>query len=134
MSESGKSSRQVCERAVLLDGGLAQRFEIERGGRRIPCFVIAYEGQVHAYRNSCPHRGTELDWQPGEVFDETGLYLVCATHGAVFEPAGGVCVGGPCHGASLSRIPISVENHLVVLQTDVLVAPQPPASAESRGE
>ncbi len=115
--------RRICDRAALVDGGPAQRFEIERDGRRIACFAIAFQGQVHAYRNSCPHRGTELDWQPGEVFDETGLYLVCATHGAVFEPGGGVCVGGPCHGASLGRIPVSVENHRVVLQTDILAGP-----------
>ena len=134
MAEPGNPSRQICERAALINGGLGVRFEIEHEGGRVPCFVVAYEGEVFAYRNHCPHRGTELDWQPGEVFDETGLYLLCATHGAVFEPASGACVGGPCHGASLSRIPVSVENHLVVLKTDVLAAPPLPASEEKRGE
>ena len=134
MAETGNSSRQICERTALINGGLGVRFEIEHDGGRVPCFVVAYEGEVFAYRNHCPHRGTELDWQPGEVFDETGLYLLCATHGAVFDPASGACVGGPCHGASLSRIPISVENHLVVLQTDFLAVVQPSASAGRSGE
>ena len=134
MAEAGDPPRQICGRAALIDGGPGVRFEIEREGGRVACFAIAYEGEVFAYRNHCPHRGTELDWQPGEVFDETGLYLLCATHGAVFEPASGACVGGPCHGASLSRIPISVENHLVVLKTDVLAAPPLSASEEKRGE
>lgn len=129
----GNPSHAICERAALSDGGPAVRFEIERAGQRIPCIAIAFDGVAFAYRNHCPHRGTELDWQPGEVFDESGLYLVCATHGAVFDPATGVCVGGPCHGASLSRIQINVENHLVVLHADVLAVPQASASAGGSG-
>src|SRR6185312_16085931 len=39
-------------------------------------------GMVRVYVNRCPHMGTELDWQPGDFFEESGLYLVCATHGA----------------------------------------------------
>jgi len=41
----------------------------------------------------------ELDWQPGEFFDIAGVYLVCSTHGAIFEPNSGLCVAGPCRGA-----------------------------------
>lgn len=124
-------TRSICQLAALADGGSAIRFEIDHEGRRVPCFVIAYESEVFAYRNSCPHRGTELDWQAGEVFDESGLYLVCATHGALFEPASGACVGGPCHGASLSRVPIRVEDNLVVLQTDSLATPRASTDAGS---
>lgn len=131
-AENNSHQQRICERAALGDGGIGTRFEIERDGQRIACIAIAFEGAVYAYRNHCPHRGTELDWQPGEVFDETGLYLVCATHGAVFEPASGLCVGGPCHGANLGKIPISVENEAVVLQSDILASPSRPSSAQKR--
>jgi nitrite reductase/ring-hydroxylating ferredoxin subunit len=99
----------ICARAELVDGkdgGKAVRFEILRDGRKTPCIAIAFAGAVYGFINRCPHQGTELDWLPGEVFDDDGLYLICATHGAVFVPDSGLCCGGPCKGASLERLEI----------------------------
>lgn len=111
------AERIICSVGQLADGGKAVRFEITllEPAREMPCFAVSYDGDVYAYVNSCPHRGTELDWQPGEVFDETGLYLVCATHGALFEPDSGLCVGGPCFGAHLRPLPIKIVGNDVVL-------------------
>lgn len=112
-----ETERVVCRVDQLVDGGLAVRFEITLAEppRTLPGFAIAFDGAHYAYVNSCPHRGTELDWQPGEVFDESGLYLVCATHGASFEPTSGLCVGGPCHGDRLRPLAIKVVGNDVVL-------------------
>ena len=109
--------RVICHADELTDGGRAVRFAIPSGepAQELACFVIAYDGQVYGYVNSCPHRGTELDWQEGEVFEETGLYLMCATHGALFEPDSGLCVGGPCLGARLRSVAITVLGSDVVL-------------------
>ena len=111
------TTRVICKRDALVDGGVATRFTIPlyAPARDAPCFVVACDGDVYAYVNSCPHRGTELDWQPGEVFEETGLYLMCATHGALFEPRNGLCVAGPCHGARLQSVAINVVGNDVVL-------------------
>jgi nitrite reductase/ring-hydroxylating ferredoxin subunit len=79
-------------------------------------FAIRWRGQACAYVNRCPHLGTELDWQPGEFFDESGLYLVCSTHGAMFEPDNGLCVAGPCRGASLEPLAIREHDGEVILQ------------------
>ena len=117
-----ETKRVICRLDQLAAGGLAVRFEIALSGqeRDLSCFAIAYDGAVYAYVNSCPHRGTELDWQPGEVFEETGLYLICATHGALFEPDSGLCVGGPCRGTHLRSLAIKVMgNDVVLLGTDV---------------
>jgi nitrite reductase/ring-hydroxylating ferredoxin subunit len=103
-----EQSRFVCLREELADGGLGVPFAIQRAGRELAAIAIAFRGRVYAYANQCPHRGTTLDWQPGRVFDETGLYLVCATHGALFLPDSGLCVAGPCCGASLQSIPVRV--------------------------
>jgi nitrite reductase/ring-hydroxylating ferredoxin subunit len=108
-------ARMICESSTLIDGGRAFRFDIVSNDRPVPCFAIRYEDTVHAYVNSCPHRGTELDWQAGEVFDESGLYLICATHGAAFDPTTGLCVSGPCAGERLSRIVVREENGQVSL-------------------
>ncbi len=72
-------------------------------------FVIMHEGQAVAYDNVCPHRSTELDWNPGDVFDETGLYLICATHGAMFQPDTGLCVAGPCTKQRLRKLALTVD-------------------------
>lgn len=112
-----ETERVVCRVDELVDGGRAIRFEVALSGaaRQMSCFAIKYDNAVYAYINSCPHRGTELDWQPGEVFEESGLYLMCATHGALFEPDSGLCVGGPCHGARLRSLLIKVVGNDVVL-------------------
>ena len=112
-----ETERVVCRVDELVDGGRAIKFEIAicEPARQMPCFAVKYDGAVYAYINSCPHRGTELDWQPGEVFEESGLYLMCATHGALFEPVSGLCVDGPCHGARLRSLLIKVVGNDVVL-------------------
>ena len=66
---SGKNARMICQRDELRDGGRAARFAYEFDGRILPGFAIAFDGEVHAYANCCPHRGTELDWQPGPLQD-----------------------------------------------------------------
>jgi nitrite reductase/ring-hydroxylating ferredoxin subunit len=112
--------RRVCRREQLADGGRAVHFAIASQGQALPAFAIAHDGDVRAYVNICPHRGTSLDWQPGEVFDESGLYLICATHGALFAPDTGLCVAGPCQGAYLRKIPLKLEAGNVVLEHDIL--------------
>jgi len=96
----------ICASASLADGGLGVRFEVRRAGAVLPAFVIRSRGIAHAYVNECQHQATELDWNPGEFFDAERLYLVCATHGARYDPSNGVCVEGPCAGARLGAVPI----------------------------
>jgi nitrite reductase/ring-hydroxylating ferredoxin subunit len=38
----------------------------------------------------------EMDYQPNNFFDSTGQWLICATHGAMYEPSTGSCLMGPC--------------------------------------
>ena len=111
-------SRLICPAAALENGGRGVRFELPSAGPAPPGrgpafertgFAIRFGGIAHAYVNRCPHAGTELDWQPGEFFEEAQLYLVCSTHGALFEPSTGYCVAGPCRGASLERLPLREE-------------------------
>jgi nitrite reductase/ring-hydroxylating ferredoxin subunit len=82
------------------------RFEVERHGKPRPAFAVRVEGLVRAYENVCAHQSVELDWMPGEFFDEERWHLICATHGALYEPADGRCVAGPCLGARL--VPLAV--------------------------
>ena len=67
---------------------------------------------MHAYLNRCTHVAMEMDWQPNRFFDDTGRWLLCATHGAVYEPDTGACAGGPCRGG-LVKIALSERDGVV---------------------
>ncbi len=96
----------VCTTAALIDGGPGIRFEVNRGGERTPAFAVRFRGRVHAYLNRCGHLPVELDWQQGEFFDISGLYLICATHGAIYAPDTGQCLGGRCNGNGLVALEV----------------------------
>jgi len=95
---------RICQSSLLIEGGAGVRFEVAQNGRPEPAFVIRYGGRPHAYINRCAHKFVELDWEPGQFFDDTHSLLICATHGALYDPATGLCVAGPCRGARLVRI------------------------------
>jgi nitrite reductase/ring-hydroxylating ferredoxin subunit len=101
-----ESERLICASTALVDGGSGVRFEIDRGGVALPAFVVRFQGAVHAFVNKCQHQRTELDWNPGEFFDAERLYLICATHGALYEPDSGLCIEGPCRGARLAAVAV----------------------------
>jgi nitrite reductase/ring-hydroxylating ferredoxin subunit len=97
----------ICSGAVLENGGTGVRFEVRRQGKALPAFVVRFHGVVRAYVNECKHQSTELDWDDGDFFDERGIYLMCSSHGATYDPATGICVAGPCKGACLSPVAVS---------------------------
>lgn len=96
----------LCNSSDLVDGGLAVPFDVIFQGQTCWAFAIRFEGQVHAYLNRCAHVAMEMDFQPNRFFDTTGRWLICATHGALYEPATGRCMAGPCR-RSLVKIAIT---------------------------
>ncbi|MFZ5756276.1 MAG: Rieske (2Fe-2S) protein [Pseudomonadota bacterium] len=72
--------------------------------------VVRHDGQLHVYVNWCPHLGIELNYQPDEFLDMDRRFLQCANHGALFEIGSGLCILGPCKGASLKKVEFTVEN------------------------
>ena len=96
----------ICASEALVEGRTGVRFALVSRGGEEKGFAVRYDGKACAFVNSCPHLGTELDWQPGEFFEESGLYLVCATHGALFEPDTGRCIAGPCQGMRLEALAV----------------------------
>ena len=109
------ASRVICASAALVDGGKGVRFSVERHGMQRAAFAIRYNGRVHAYLNSCAHIPVELDWLEGEFFDHSKLYLICATHGATYEPETGFCILGPCRGQRLTALPVTERDGQVLL-------------------
>jgi nitrite reductase/ring-hydroxylating ferredoxin subunit len=121
--------RLICPAAALGEGGRGVRFALRSHGGEEKGFAVRHRGKVCAYVNRCPHQGTDLDWQPGEFFEESGLYLVCSTHGALFEPGNGFCVAGPCRGASLEPLEIRERDGEVFLLHDNPATSRPKTDA-----
>lgn len=97
---------RICQAGALEEGGVGVRFEVCRDGEMTQAFAVRFEGRVHAYLNQCAHVPMELDWQEGRFFEESGQYLICASHGALYTPDAGQCVAGPCAGASLQKLQV----------------------------
>ncbi|MCX7032499.1 MAG: Rieske 2Fe-2S domain-containing protein [Arenimonas sp.] len=85
----------LSEIELAVDGEL-QSIVLRRSGER-----------VQAWLNICPHAGRRLDYAPGKFLLDQGR-LVCAAHGASFELEQGVCVAGPCRGASLVPLAVAI--------------------------
>jgi nitrite reductase/ring-hydroxylating ferredoxin subunit len=112
----------LCPSADLVDGGPAVAFDVRYAGEHCRAFAIRYEGRVHAYLNRCSLVPMEMDYQEGRFFDDTGRWLLCATHGAAYQPDTGACVGGPCRGG-LVKVALSEEGGMVRWHTAPLLQP-----------
>jgi nitrite reductase/ring-hydroxylating ferredoxin subunit len=102
---------------LIASGELAEGAfrEVELDGDRPLWLVVTrYQGTPRAWLNVCPHAGRALNWAPDRFLTDDRGRLVCAAHGAVFEPAGGTCVAGPCLGAALTEVPVTDDGESVV--------------------
>ncbi|HSW16533.1 MAG TPA: Rieske 2Fe-2S domain-containing protein [Ramlibacter sp.] len=107
----------LCNSSDLVEGGQAVSFDVVHGGQNCRAFAVRFEGVAHAFLNRCSHVAMELDYQPDRFFDDTGQWLLCATHGAVYKPDTGECAGGPCRGG-LVKIALSEQGGVVHWHTD----------------
>lgn len=112
-----------CDANALEEGGKGIRFPVTAGNENATGFVIRFGGTVYGYLNRCAHVPIELDWNEGDFFESSGLYLICATHGAMYAPESGRCEGGPCRGGKLRRIEIVEKDNQVFWQPDEYVGP-----------
>ena len=105
-----RSKRRFVGVADELAHGTSKKFTLRRGSREFEALLVNYRGDLYAYVNRCPHTGITLDWVDNQFFSVDNRYLMCATHGAVFEPPTGECIWGPCVGLSLQSLPIEIDN------------------------
>ena len=112
----------LCPSADLVDGGRAVGFDVLYAGQSQRAFAIRYQGQVHAYLNRCSHVPMEMDYQPNRFFDDSGRWLLCATHGATYAPDTGTCVAGPCRGG-LVKIALTESDGMVHWHTASHIQP-----------
>ena len=99
-------AQPLCASAELEEAGKACVFDVLLWRRPARAFALRFEGRVVAYLNRCAHVPTEMDWRPGEFLDDERRFILCATHGAVYEPTTGQCIAGPCAGGRLMPVDI----------------------------
>ena len=107
-------SSVICSADGLPDPG-SYGFEINFNGETIEGFVVHYNGRFYAYRNTCPHTGSPLDWVEHQFLDMDGTLIQCAVHDARFYIESGECVLGPCVGESLRKLDISIVDDKIYL-------------------
>ena len=110
----GSSDWQIHTSAVEENGGCFRL--APKTGAKGSVLVVFFQDQVRCFENLCPHMDLELDWMPGKVFDQEKRFLVCANHGARFDPLSGLCISGPCKGSSLSSVNFNVNDNLITVE------------------
>ena len=103
-------------RVAELPPGTTHKFHFARNGATVEAFVANVRGEFVAYVNQCVHIPIPLDLDDNDFLTCDGKFFVCKTHGSVYEPTGGKCIGGPGQGKSLERLTVVVEAGEVYLE------------------
>ncbi|AKJ31144.1 Rieske (2Fe-2S) protein [Caldimonas brevitalea] len=107
MSEVLKPTEvELCEADALVERGPAVPFDIVLWSQGARAFALRFDGRPVAYVNRCAHVPVEMDWQPNQFLDDSGDWIICSIHGALYDPRDGHCVGGPCRGEGLIRVEV----------------------------
>ena len=114
MPPSEMSASVAVARLGEIEPGETKKFMLSVEGRETECFVVHYDGQYFAYINRCAHVPMTMDWIENQFLTEDGRYILCATHGAAFEPNTGECIFGPPCGKFLVRVPLSIDGDLIL--------------------
>ena len=80
-------------------------------------FAVRRQGVLHLWRDRCPHAGTPMAWRRHAYMNAAGDRIVCAAHGAQFEPDTGLCVIGPCLGERLQPVAFAIGGGEIVIHT-----------------
>ncbi|MGH7787110.1 MAG: Rieske (2Fe-2S) protein [Candidatus Binatia bacterium] len=107
------SSSMPVSRADELAPGQTRKFVLQRDGRELEAFVLNHAGRFVAYVNQCCHIPMAMDWVENQFLTEDGTYILCATHGALYQPDDGQCVDGPPLGKCLTAVPIEVRDGVI---------------------
>jgi nitrite reductase/ring-hydroxylating ferredoxin subunit len=108
--------RQLIGSVHELAHGTSKKFMLRAGGRDVQALLVNYGGEFFAFTNRCPHVGITLDWVDNQFFSVDQRYLMCANHGAVFEPNTGECIWGPCVGLSLQSIALEIKGKRIFVR------------------
>jgi len=97
------SSKFLCSSEALVEGEFVE-LKTEINDQSVFLIGTRQQGQACVWINVCPHQGRPLNWAPDQFLKDPDGNLVCAAHGAVFNPQSGECISGPCLRSALAAI------------------------------
>ena len=104
---------RLCALGEIADPG-SKGFLFREGEALFLGFVVRRGDELTGYVDRCPHAGMPLAMAPDRYLTREGDLILCSSHGALFRPGDGVCVGGPCAGQALRGWAVRVEGGEVV--------------------
>ncbi len=107
--------RIMLARVEELPPGTTKKFTFDRNGQKTEAFLANFRGELLAFVNRCVHLPITIDLDDNDFFTCDGNLFVCKTHGSVYDPKAGKCVGGPGQGKSLERLPLVVDAGVIYL-------------------
>ena len=87
-----------------MNGGLGVKVPVHDAAGQTTAFFVRYQDRVHGYLNRCAHVGVELDWE-GSFFTRAGDLIMCARHGATYQPDTGLR-GRPLQNGRLTALDV----------------------------
>jgi len=109
-----KNKIELCKTEDIPNGA-CKGFSTDLDANTQDIFIVNRDNKFYGYKNSCPHTGVNLNWQPDVFMDFDDFYIQCAVHGARFEVESGLCVWGPCNGLYLEEIKLEINNSKIAL-------------------
>jgi len=104
----------LCSLAELVDGR-SRGFD-PLGEGRDTMFVVRRGEAVYGWRNACPHYDyARMAWKKDEFLNSDRTQILCGAHGALFTIETGLCVSGPCEGASLTSVRLTLRDGMVFI-------------------
>jgi nitrite reductase/ring-hydroxylating ferredoxin subunit len=103
---------------VPTDGTLL--FTVRDGFDREEAILVRLDGEddaadgIHAWKNYCQH-WTDVRLDKGSGAAVRDGEVLCQRHAATFEKGSGLCTHGPCEGAYLEDIDVTVHEGAVYL-------------------
>ena len=98
-----------------IDDGAAKEISYRTDNEVHDIFIQRIGEDIFGFMNVCPHAGTPLNMEEGQFMEKSGKYLMCHTHGALFQLSDGLCVAGPCNGSRLQAVDITIKNGNVIV-------------------
>ena len=111
---------------AAIPDGQARNYVLQLRAGRFHGFVVRRGEAVFGHVDRCPHMGVPLAQTLDDYLVPSGDLIACSWHGALFEIATGLCVGGPCTGQRLTPWPVTV------VEGTIVTAGQPPVPSPDR--
>lgn len=84
-------------------------------GKSFELIVVRAGNAVFGYVNECKHMGVGLNLLDDFAVETNDEHMLCQYHYATYRFRDGYCVAGPCEGASLTAVPLTVRGDRIVI-------------------